>query len=896
MKNLLSRILFPVSVMALTVTGTVGLSEHAGSELGISSIPLPVMTEAGDTVKYRHDGYKQLWTEKDYNMDVVAALDDSLFNDEADSLNLEEEVLQDSIPVIHFRDTVHIPDSLKLTDPFRYKYYAALVDSATHVWVRDTLKAAGDTIDWKRIDSLYYADSTLMAKIKFDAWYAGLSKTDRKKYDMEQLSKKKLAQMDSIKAVKDSLQEIKDSILEATPRILETYVLDDSLLYKRIVTWTHDRYFHNIEVHPLDTGFNYRFHDYPFQREDIGGTWLGVAGSPVQHYNFFNRKSREGVSFYDAEESWSSSPETLPMFNTKTPYTELGYSGTLFAGTETESDNIHILTTQNINPDLNFAIGFDRYGGNGLLAHETTANKTFYVNANKLGKRYMGHIGYIYNMVSRSENGGMLDNYWVRDTTVKAREIQVALDDASSLIKKNTVFLDQQYRIPFTFLQRLKARGDTLVVDDTDVTTAFIGHSSEYSTYKRLYNDKGGAKTSDFYNGVFNYNANTSADSLRVSKFENRFFIRLQPWTEDAIVSKLDVGIGDRLLSYYTMDPTFLTKGTNTRWNSVYLYAGARGQMRDYIHWDARGEYVLLGNEFSDLDIEANAGLNVFPFRRARKSPLSFDAHFETTLDEPEFYTQHLMTNHFKWDNEFKKISTTKIQGTLSIPHWRLQASVGYALLDGNIYYDTLAVVRQNVTPMSVFSVNLRKDFVIGDMLHLEHRGLFQLSSNQEALPLPTLALNARYFIELNIASGVMHMQIGADGYWNTAWYSPSYNPVLGVFHNQNETKYHNGPYIDAFVNVQWKRACIFVKLENAGQGFLMKKDDYFSAHHYINTQRGVKFGIYWPFYRQPSTHSTATSASTGNTGSSSSSPVQSSGTPRPGSSQRQAGHGLRTN
>ncbi len=51
---------------------------------------------------------------------------------------------------------------------------------------------------------------------------------------------------------------------------------------------------------------------------------------------------------------------------------------------------------------------------------------------------------------------------------------------------------------------------------------------------------------------------------------------------------------------------------------------------------------------------------------------------------------------------------------------------------------------------------------------------------------------------------------------------------------------------------MQWKRATIFVKLENAGQGWPMKKNDYFSADRYIVTQRMVKLGVFWPFYTQP--------------------------------------------
>ena len=53
----------------------------------------------------------------------------------------------------------------------------------------------------------------------------------------------------------------------------------------------------------------------------------------------------------------------------------------------------------------------------------------------------------------RKENGGVADNFWVRDTTVEAREISVVLNNASNSIKKRTAFLDQQYRIPLTFIK-----------------------------------------------------------------------------------------------------------------------------------------------------------------------------------------------------------------------------------------------------------------------------------------------------------------------------------------------------------------------------------------------------------------------------------------------------------
>ena len=925
MKSLLSRIGFPLVVTTLAIAGTVVNDPGVKVDTRLVGVPIEVMTERPDTVIYPVNGYKRGWTREDYLMDA-SDLADSLLTDTLDVADTLAPA--DTLPKLTARDTMKVPDSLRLTDPFRYKYYIALHDRPTFNFVRDSLLAAGDTATFLRIDSIYVADSVYLAKLEYDLWYAGLSKQEKKRLKLEEQTRERIEKMNRDQALKDSLKTIRDSILSATPRILETFAIPDSMQYKRIVRWTHEQEFHKITLVPADTGFNYRFHDYPFLRNDVNATWLGVAGSPVQYYNYFNRKSKDKVSFYEALESWGHTPSDVTMYNTKTPYTELGYSGTLLADSDKESDNLHLLTSQNITPEFNFTLAYDRFGGGGMLNNETTVNKNTQVTANYLGKRYLAHAGYLYNGVFRNENGGLVDLGGIRDTTLNARELDVFLNDAKSKVKKNTFFLDQQYRIPFNFINRLKDRrldrqleaayrdsvvasGDSLsldelnawldakrearaladTLDDRNITTAFIGHSTEYSTYRRWYTDavgKSDSKADGFYRNLHYINPSATADSMRVQRLENRVFLRLQPWSEDAIVSKLNVGLGDRMLTYYQFDPTFTRTKHNVTWNSAYLYAGVEGRLRNYINWDAKGEYVFLGNEINDVSLEANLGLSVYPFRRARKSPLSLDLHFDTSLDEPEFYHQHVYTNHFKWDNDFSKQSVTRLQGRLSIPRWNLDAGVGYALLANNIYYDTLGVIRQNTTPMSVLAADLHKEFVLG-ILHLDNRVLFQLSSNPDVLPLPKLAVNLRYFVQFRISQGILLMQIGADGYYNTAWNSPAWNPALGVFHNQVERVYNNGPYVDAFVNMQWKRATIFVKYENANQGWPMKKNDYFSADRYIVTQRAVKLGIYWPFYTQPGKVTGTSSqqgSQTGGNSRASSTPAgasRSSGTPASG-------------
>lgn len=814
-----------------------------------------------------------------------AGLRDTLANIDTpvsrDTLVLDDTTsVQDSVAVkdtIAARDTIKVPDSLQFTDPFFFKYYIAVKDSTTRKQVRDSLIQAGDTLELTKLDSLYIKDSTEVAVAKFNAWYNSLSRKERKKYDYEQELPIKIAAALRKMEVKDSLRAVKDSIISATPRILETFALADSMHYKRIVVWKHDRKFHDINLQKFDTTYNFHFNEYPFFKEDVNTTWLGVSGSAEQSFNYFKREGCDGAIFYTNLQRYSYSPESIPCYNSKTPHTELAYWGTIFSTQEKEESNIKVLTTQNITPALNLTLEYKRFGGNGLLRREDTDNRNAVIATNYLGKRYLMHGGYIYNSVTRSENGGIIDNFWIRDTTVDAREIDITLKDAASTTTKHTVYLDQSYKIPFNFINKIRARksladstdlsqsADTL---ETDITSAFIGHSSEYTVFSKMYTDN--ISSSDkvgraFYGDRFYLNPTKSADSLRVMKFENKAFIRLQPWTSDAIVSKLDVGIGDKLCNYYSFSPESYLKGnTNVLLNSLYLYAGAKGQYKKYLNWDADGRYTFLGYELNDFGINANVAVNFYPFRRARTSPLTLKGHFETSLKSPDYYDQHLYTNHYKWDNDFGKISTTKVEAFLEIPRWELYASFGYGLLSNNIYYDTQGIVRQNADPMSVMSATLNKNFTLWK-LHFDHQVLFQLSSNQEVLPLPMLALNLRYYLQFDVVKKVMQMQIGADGRYNTKWYAPAYNPVLGVFHNQNIEEYGNCPYIDVFVNIQWKRASIFLKVINLNMGWPNKSADYFSAAGYIAPQTTFKFGIHWPFYIQPGRNKGAAGGGSGN-------------------------------
>ena len=896
MRNFISKIWFPAILTGLAAVQSFGIDTGRYSRLLFQQDSLAHTTDTGSIIQ----------EDSLYGLDTIQA-DDSLYLSDtlqaADSLTAEDSVLaQDSIiaadsalaEAIQARDTITVPDSLRYTDTLKFKYYIALKDSTTRAAVRDSLRNIGDSLELHRLDSLVFKDSTETAIRDSIAWFNSLSKREKKKYLAELETARKLVELDSIMHIKDSIRAYKDSIVENTPRILSTYVLPDSMQYKRMVMWTHDRYFNDMELQEIDTTYNKYFTEYPFLRNDVNATYLGVIGSPTQTYDFFKREEAENAYFYTPYMMYNYTPETLPMYNTKTPYTELAYWGTLFANSEKEESNVRVMTTQNILPELNLTLEYDRFGGNGMLQNEDTDNRTFVAATNYLGKRYFMNAGYIYNRIQKSENGGIVDNFWIRDTTVDAREIAVRLSDAGTNIKKNTIFLDQSYRIPFDFLTRearearrarkaekayrdsIMTYGDSTAIQqylqteaekavaqgnaaadslNTDVTTAFIGHCSEYTVLTKSYYDnisESDTEGRNFYSNNFYLNPTTSNDSLRVMRFDNRIFLRLQPWSSDGIVSKLDVGIGDKLLNYHDFNRlNYLKPAKPVVRNSAYLFAGAQGQLKKYIGWNAQGRYTFLGSELNDFWINANLSVNFYPFRKYNDSTLSLNFQLEKSLREPDYYEQHMHTNHYWWDNDFGKVSTTKAEASLDIPVWKLRAFFGYALLSNNIYYDNHGSIQQNEVPMSVMTASVMKNFRLWNF-HFDHQALFQLSSNEDVLPLPMLALNFRYYFQFNVVKEVMQMQIGANATYTTKWYAPAYSPALGVFYSQNEEQYGNCPYIDVFVNIQWKRACIFIKAVNLGMGWPNKSADYFSAHHYIRPQQAFKVGIFWPFYVQP--------------------------------------------
>jgi hypothetical protein len=86
--------------------------------------------------------------------------------------------VQDSVLNVKAIDTIKIPVGLDSLDPFKFKYFLALRDSATMAKTRDSLLNAGDTLELHKLDSLFIKDSIEVARQKELDHYNSLSKKE----------------------------------------------------------------------------------------------------------------------------------------------------------------------------------------------------------------------------------------------------------------------------------------------------------------------------------------------------------------------------------------------------------------------------------------------------------------------------------------------------------------------------------------------------------------------------------------------------------------------------------------------------------------------------------------------------------------------------------------------
>ena len=405
---------------------------------------------------------------------------------------------------------------------------------------------------------------------------------------------------------------------------------------------------------------------------------------------------------------------------------------------------------------------------------------------------------------------------------------------------------------------KAKEAEDTMWLKNEYVPVTSFIHTVSFDNYKRIYQayDTPSQFYANEYYNVGRYTGDSIYDKTKHYELKNTFAISLLEGFNKWAKAGLKVFANDdfRHFELPAID------GSVAKFNEHAFNVG--GQLSktqgSLLHYNVTGTFGVLGTDLGEIHIDANADLN-FPLLgdTIQLAASGFFYH-----EAPGFYYNRYQSRHFWWDHEMDKTTHTRIQGILSYKKTRTTLRVAADEISNYTYFTQTYDIssdglRTNVTaapvqcssPINVLTASLNQDFTLG-ILNWENQLTYQRSSNQEALPLPSLSLYSNLYIRFKIAH-VLDCDFGADVRYFTKYYAPDYCPALGTFTVQgnpdNKVKIGNYPLGNIYANFHLKQTRFFVMYSHFNESISNKQ--YFYTPHYPLNGSILRFGLSWNFF-----------------------------------------------
>jgi len=568
----------------------------------------------------------------------------------------------------------------------------------------------------------------------------------------------------------------------------------------------------------------------------IANAYNGNMGSPVQSKIFFDRTQKTDFLFSTPYDPYVYAVSNLPFYNTKTPYSNITYLSSYPA--EQAEERTKILLSINANKRTNLTGMFDYLYNRGRYMNQSNKGLVASLYGSYAGKHYSAYGALLFQNFKNYENGGLSNTDYVTDPSTYSQytsiTMPVNLTGAQSGYRTMTFFYNHKYSLGFnkvvtvkkdstreefipvtSFIHTLKVQSDVKRFRESSVDTAFYAHT---------YLNKTAHSDTVAYLSV----RNTFAVQMD-EKFNRLLKFGLTAFIENEINRYMNLAAND-LLSYKWEQ--------NTRVGGIL----AKNEGRIY-RYNLQGNLVIVGPKIGDFELSGRVG----GYFTLWKDSVALKAMARVRDTSASYFWEHYYSNHFIWENNFDKEFQTYIGGSIELPKRHLKIGLQVANNTNYLYFNSNAMPTQATGSVQVVALDASLDFHFNRHFVLENKGVYQVSSNQDVIPLPALSLYNNLYYQTKLFS-VLKVQLGISSHFHTAYYAPAYMPATGQFYIQNTTKVGNYPLASAYANFHLKQTRFFVEYYHVNQGW-MSKQDYFSMPNYPLNPTTMKIGISVNFY-----------------------------------------------
>ena len=551
--------------------------------------------------------------------------------------------------------------------------------------------------------------------------------------------------------------------------------------------------------------------------QDLGN--VGTAAFPVL-WRFPDRIGvRLGKYVFDR---YAFDPDSLPYFDTKSPYSHLKYVQGMNGQQIFEAKY-----SRNVSPFWNFGFAYDRMVGTkqigpagiregqvdrlGLLAftHFQTKDSLYHLFANVMHHNHL-----------LIETGGV-------------RPMQTELTDSRDslglfLFDESKIFLTQaanrEIRTRFHLTHFYNLEGESLK----------LFHVFNSRLQKNFFSDNELPYESD----TLLFYPRTLLDTVRTNELTRYFEMEnTLGVTGNSDVYFYKLYLKRRSVRYTnsahgTLKVPDLNRMVERRLSQNFGGLQTRVNLPNNFFLSVNGEFQFSG----DYQAHVEGGLK---FLSLSRSMISY---------EPSLTQQAYVSNHYWWRNSFNKslADQTAVHLNRKFAGQDLKLDVAYNRITNYIYFNQSAEPEQLNRTMQLFSATLHHHYVWRNF-HFDHILAYTNTRDAPVIRVPTWLVNSKIYYEGSIFREALFGQIGVDTYLTSPYFANRYAPVTQQFYLQNDYQTSFYPVVDLFLTADIKAVNLFVKLQHANEQLLAP--GYIVTPLYPGMRRSFVFGVKWIFF-----------------------------------------------
>ena len=598
----------------------------------------------------------------------------------------------------------------------------------------------------------------------------------------------------------------------------------------------------NYEDQYVDTVITY-IHRHSFtEQHNFEYQDLSNTTTPV-HPIFYKKKQKIGFRLgYESIEPYFPENRENEYVNTPSPfinwYSLLGIRGRTKLGID---------FSQNITPNFNFGISYQRSEGNILVGDFRLNDRDLQIETE--------NVRIYQNFASKNKKHRVLAefhnfNYNYLDTGGIVSDTLITYTFGT--IEEGRNLLDSFFRLPLGNLEnkfsnvtnKVKAQYGKLFYEYRIFKTLQVYSRWEYFNQNFWFNNPN-FKTNDIEeaNNFFIRDNNSSSahytrhrainGTFGVKGTYNKVHYRVELENSAHKILEQDFEVD---ITYPSIIQSLLRTYGNYESKIIKLQGSAR--------W-------LLGQK--DVLLQGKALYKDYQFEL-------YASYFQPSWLETNYYGRH-----FQWNNQFNntKDLLLSVQKTIKWKNLRITPKLNYHVIDDWVYFDERARPNQATLTINYLQPELKLEGTLPNKIH--HILMVRYNSLRAStyMRIPEYFVNYQVSFKTQLWDTRWVAQIGIDLHWHSAYYSDMYHPVTQQFYLQDFNKVRKitsseretvrlkfGNYLlaNVFLNFNIGTVYGFFKLTNALQGLLGQ--GYFSTRDYMGIARGIEIGFRWLMFQ----------------------------------------------